>query len=536
MARSRTAALHAGGECARATPPRDRISMRSRHRIRITNIIVPSRHHTSSRVLEAIRERCGGDYAVGVRMVGQAARDTSAPARCPATSTRTTGCASASYCAQRHGERAVCGLNRVLRPLLAPSPAPTPRPSRPSRRPDGAGVARRRRQVDFLNVNVGNIDSDNRLASHIPSMHGPLAPQLERVAPFRAFGLPVFHACRIIDLSTARRAIVEGVVDMVGMTRAHIADPHIVNKLAAGREADIRPCVGAGYCLDRIYVGLDALCLHNPATGREASAYHETPPAPHVAVGAGTGATAQAAAELEAVSVRRRPRAALRQLGRGAPMRHDPHRARGWTRAWADAPPPPPPMSAADVAADEAHGGPKKVVGGGGPAGSAARVRRAGHATVLMEASGQLGGQLRLAQRATWRRDLPSSPTGSRGRCAASTSTCGSTRWRTWTRCSRSCRRRRRRHRLPRPVRLRRRARDRVERLGAWTSSRGLAHSRGGRSSCSTTTAPSRAPRAPSTRRRTARTSSSSRPIGRSRTRWARSTGPSSCSSCTPPA
>jgi hypothetical protein len=27
--------------------------------------------------------------------------------------------------------------------------------------------------------------------------------------------------------------------------------------------------VGAGYCLDRIYVGKDALCLHNPATGRE---------------------------------------------------------------------------------------------------------------------------------------------------------------------------------------------------------------------------------------------------------------------------
>ena len=35
--------------------------------------------------------------------------------------------------------------------------------------------------------------------------------------------------------------------------RAHIADPHIVRKLSEGREEDIRPCVGAGYCLDRIY-------------------------------------------------------------------------------------------------------------------------------------------------------------------------------------------------------------------------------------------------------------------------------------------
>ena len=41
-----------------------------------------------------------------------------------------------------------------------------------------------------------------------------------------------------------------------------------------GRESDIRPCVGATYCLDRIYEGYDALCIHNPATGREATMPH----------------------------------------------------------------------------------------------------------------------------------------------------------------------------------------------------------------------------------------------------------------------
>ena len=30
-----------------------------------------------------------------------------------------------------------------------------------------------------------------------------------------------------------------------GMTRAHMADPHIVWKIIEGREDDIRPCVGA---------------------------------------------------------------------------------------------------------------------------------------------------------------------------------------------------------------------------------------------------------------------------------------------------
>ena len=57
---------------------------------------------------------------------------------------------------------------------------------------------------------------------------------------------------------------------MVGMTRAHIADPHIVAKIMRGEEHAIRPCVGATYCLDRIYEGGEALCIHNPATGREA--------------------------------------------------------------------------------------------------------------------------------------------------------------------------------------------------------------------------------------------------------------------------
>ena len=56
---------------------------------------------------------------------------------------------------------------------------------------------------------------------------------------------------------------------MVGMMRAHMADPHIVRKLEAGEADRIRPCVGASYCLNRIYVGLDGLCIHNVATGRE---------------------------------------------------------------------------------------------------------------------------------------------------------------------------------------------------------------------------------------------------------------------------
>ena len=101
------------------------------------------------------------------------------------------------------------------------------------------------------------------------------APHLDFAGEVRAkTAFPVFHAAKISDVATARHAIAEGKVDMVGMTRAHIADPHITAKVAAGQEDDIRPCVGATYCLDRIYEGHEALCIHNPATGREETMPH----------------------------------------------------------------------------------------------------------------------------------------------------------------------------------------------------------------------------------------------------------------------
>ena len=129
--------------------------------------------------------------------------------------------------------------------------------------------------IDFLNIIKGHIDHDAPLADIIPIAGMKASPHLDFAGEVRAITkFPVFHAARINDVATARHAIAEGKLDMVGMTRALIADPHIVKKISEGREHDIRPCVGATYCLDRIYEGHEALCIHNPATGREASMPH----------------------------------------------------------------------------------------------------------------------------------------------------------------------------------------------------------------------------------------------------------------------
>ena len=125
--------------------------------------------------------------------------------------------------------------------------------------------------VDFLNIVRGHIDTDAGLTDLIPIQGMPSAPHLDFAGEIRAATqFPTFHAARIQDVATARHAIAAGKVDMVGMTRAHMTDPHIVRKIMEGREDDIRPCVGANYCLDRIYQGGAAYCIHNPATGREA--------------------------------------------------------------------------------------------------------------------------------------------------------------------------------------------------------------------------------------------------------------------------
>jgi 2,4-dienoyl-CoA reductase-like NADH-dependent reductase (Old Yellow Enzyme family)/thioredoxin reductase len=200
---------------------------------------------------------------------------------------------------------------------------------------EGVEIARRFRDsglVDFVNVIRGRIHTDAALTDVIPVQGMRSAPHLDFAGRIRAeVGLPTFHAARIPDVATARHAVATGRLDMVGMTRAHMADPHVMLKVREGREHDIRPCVGATYCLDRIYQGGEALCIHNPATGRELSMPHVVPPAARgkrvVVVGAGPGgleAARVAAARGHAVTVLEaagQPGGQVRLLARSARRR-----------------------------------------------------------------------------------------------------------------------------------------------------------------------------------------------------------------------
>ncbi|MDQ1183049.1 NADH:flavin oxidoreductase [Agrobacterium larrymoorei] len=160
---------------------------------------------------------------------------------------------------------------------------------------EGLEISRRLKDsglIDYLNIIRGHIDTDPGLTDVIPIQGMANSPHLDFAGQIRsATNFPTFHAAKIPDVATARHAIASGKVDMVGMTRAHMTDPHIVRKIMEKREDDIRPCVGANYCLDRIYQGGMAFCIHNAATGREVDMPHTIPKAPQrrkiVIVGAG---------------------------------------------------------------------------------------------------------------------------------------------------------------------------------------------------------------------------------------------------------
>jgi len=129
--------------------------------------------------------------------------------------------------------------------------------------------------IDFVSVIGSGADTHNTLANCMPPMALPPEPFVHLAAGIKSVvKVPVLHAQGIRDITQAERILGNGLVDMVGMTRAHIADPHIMKKVREGREDQIRQCVGANYCIDRMYLGQDTLCVQNAATSREATMPH----------------------------------------------------------------------------------------------------------------------------------------------------------------------------------------------------------------------------------------------------------------------
>jgi 2,4-dienoyl-CoA reductase-like NADH-dependent reductase (Old Yellow Enzyme family)/thioredoxin reductase len=126
-------------------------------------------------------------------------------------------------------------------------------------------------QIDVLNTTIG--DGGASYARAIPDYRygeAPNIPAVERLREAAVITVPVIGVGKIASVGVAESVLAEGKCDLVAMTRAHIADPDILAKAAAGRSDRTRPCVGANVCVNRKLAGFAEIsCLHNPEVLRE---------------------------------------------------------------------------------------------------------------------------------------------------------------------------------------------------------------------------------------------------------------------------
>ncbi len=124
--------------------------------------------------------------------------------------------------------------------------------------------------VDYVNVSLGNYNSFPKM---IGGMHEPSGYELPTSVPItRSTKLPTLVTGRIRTIEEADQIIRHGDADLVGMTRALIADPDIIVKTEAGKALDARPCIACNQaCVGRTLLGgFEHLrCTVNPSVGFE---------------------------------------------------------------------------------------------------------------------------------------------------------------------------------------------------------------------------------------------------------------------------
>lgn len=168
-------------------------------------------------VLSAIRERVGADYPVGVRL---------SPEIVDGGMTPEETAKAASYLEER-------GL------------------------------------IDFLDVSMGGYFAFPKM---IGGMFEPAGYELPTSTPVTsAVKVPRIVTGRFRTLEEVSQVISEGTADLVGMTRAHIADAAIVRKTREGRESEIRPCIACNQGCVGMLLGPERRmgCTVNPYIGRE---------------------------------------------------------------------------------------------------------------------------------------------------------------------------------------------------------------------------------------------------------------------------
>ena len=98
--------------------------------------------------------------------------------------------------------------------------------------------------LDYINVWQSAFPDDAATRSHWPTYYHEPGEFADRPAGIKDLvKLPVIGIGRINSPELAERLLAEGKMDLVGMVRELIADPHLPNKAREGRVSDIRRCL-----------------------------------------------------------------------------------------------------------------------------------------------------------------------------------------------------------------------------------------------------------------------------------------------------
>jgi 2,4-dienoyl-CoA reductase-like NADH-dependent reductase (Old Yellow Enzyme family) len=133
---------------------------------------------------------------------------------------------------------------------------------------------------DFFDLSIGSPHSVHFTIAPMAVPEGFSLGFAARARELVAGRAAVFAAGRVVDPAMAARAVRDGAVDMVAMSRAHLADPHLVRKAREGKAAEIRRCVGANVCVGRAKAGEPVACVLSPGTGRELDGWPYDPSSP----------------------------------------------------------------------------------------------------------------------------------------------------------------------------------------------------------------------------------------------------------------
>jgi 2,4-dienoyl-CoA reductase-like NADH-dependent reductase (Old Yellow Enzyme family) len=130
--------------------------------------------------------------------------------------------------------------------------------------------------LDFVNVSHSAYHGSYSLSTQMADMSFPattfrhLAPAIKAALIADGHDLPVMAVCKFRTIEEAEEALETGGADLIGMARAHVADPDLVAKARRGRVAETRTCVGCNQgCAGFLEKGLPITCVVNPTVGVE---------------------------------------------------------------------------------------------------------------------------------------------------------------------------------------------------------------------------------------------------------------------------